>query len=338
MSIVNLEYGNGNSLKTLNSLENYAIATQAIPWEKFSEKISNLPAKIIYNSNMEESNLEQLAKENKGNYSYIVGLGGGVACDTGKYLSMKWEVPLITIPSIISVDAFLCDEVGVRNQNRVRYIGSAKPEKIIIDYDLIRTAPAYLNYAGIGDVLSCTTALGDWIIARDQFGDDFDNSIYNKTVNLIKDLFASAEEIHSLSDKGIKIIVESLLGEVILSKEWRNARPEEGSEHFLAYALEKLVPRSYIHGSLISLNCLVVLRLQGENAVFDIREVKEFLDKVQVKYSPNFQNISKIDYKKALEYVQEYTKDEKLFHGLWYLENPFKEVSIDEILRWIYNF
>ncbi|MHA1512294.1 MAG: hypothetical protein ACTSRX_11325, partial [Promethearchaeota archaeon] len=209
---------------------------------------------------------------------------------------------------------------------------------IIIDYDLIRTAPAYLNYAGIGDVLSCTTALGDWIIARNKFGDDFDQSIFNKTVNLVKDLFASAEEIHSLSDKGIKIIVESLLGEVILSKEWGNARPEEGSEHFLAYALEKLVPRSYIHGSLISLNCLVVLRLQGEKAIFDIREVKEILDKIQVNYKPKFQKISRSDYKKALEYVQQYTKDEKLSNGLWYLENPFKDVSIDEILEWIYNF
>jgi glycerol dehydrogenase-like iron-containing ADH family enzyme len=102
--------------------------------------------------------------------------------------------------------------------------------------------------------------------------------------------------------------------------------------------LEKLVPRSYIHGSLIALNCLVVLRLQGENAVFDLRKVKAFLDKVQVNYAPKFQNISRSDYKKALENVQQYTKDEKLFHGLWYLENPFKEVSIDEILRWIYDF
>ena len=37
MGIVNLEYGNGNSIKTLNSLEKYTIATQAILWEKFSE-------------------------------------------------------------------------------------------------------------------------------------------------------------------------------------------------------------------------------------------------------------------------------------------------------------
>ena len=333
-----IEYGRNNSIKILNSLDNYAVVTQAIPWEKWSKNLSNQPSEVIYNSNMEESHLEQLAKDKKGNYSYIVGLGGGVACDTGKYLSMKWSLPLITIPSIISVDAFLCEEIGVRNQNRVRYIGSSKPEKIIIDYDLIRTAPAYLNYAGVGDVLSCTTALGDWIIARDLFGDDFDQSIFKKTVILVKNLLASSKEIHSLSDEGIKMIVESLQGEVFLSKSWGNARPEEGSEHFLAYALEKLTPRSYIHGSLISLNCLVVLRLQGKYAVFEIKEIKDFLDKVQLKYAPNFQNISKHDYKMALKHVQQYTKEEKLFHGLWYLRNPFREASIDEIIEWVYNF
>ena len=124
--------------------------------------------------------------------------------------------------------------------------------------------------------------MGDWIIARDLFGDDFDQSIFKKTVILVKNLLASSKEIHSLSDEGIKMIVESLQGEVFLSKNWGNARPEEGSEHFLAYALEKLTPRSYIHGSLISLNCLVVLRLQGKYAVFEIKEIKDFLDKVQL--------------------------------------------------------
>ncbi|MHA1610527.1 MAG: hypothetical protein ACTSYU_00620, partial [Promethearchaeota archaeon] len=145
-------------------------------------------------------------------------------------------------------------------------------------------------------------------------------------------------EIHSLSDRGIRLIVDALLGEVILSIEWGNARPEEGSEHFLAYALEKLVPRSYIHGSLIALNCLIVLRLQGKDAVFEVKKVKDFLDTVKVRYDPRFQNIARSDLKKALEYVQQYTAEEKLFHGLWYLENPFKDVSINDILEWVYNF
>ena len=123
---------------------------------------------------MELSHLEELAENYKGDYDYVVGFGGGMACDTGKFLALKWDLPLITIPSIISVDAFLCDAVGIRNENRVRYIDAPEAEKIIIDYELIRTAPNYLNYAGVGDVISCATALGDWKIASEDFNDPFD--------------------------------------------------------------------------------------------------------------------------------------------------------------------
>ena len=99
--------------------------------------------------------------ENQGEFDYVVGLGGGVACDTAKYFAWKLEKPLITIPSIISVDAFLSKEIGIRVDSRVRYVGSAIADKLIIDFDLIRNAPPQLNRAGIGDVISCATALGD---------------------------------------------------------------------------------------------------------------------------------------------------------------------------------
>ncbi len=333
-------FGENLAKNTLEDLEDYAIATQSIPWDKWSEQITIKPKNVIYCRTMELSDIDSLAKENAGDYKVVVGLGGGVACDTAKFLAKKWEIPLILIPSIISVDAFLCEAVGIRNENRVRYIDAPRADKIIIDYNLIRTAPPHLNYAGVGDVISCASALGDWLIARDEFDDDFDQNIFQRTKNLLKkEMFPAAEEIHNLSNEGIKMLVEDfLLGEVILSEEWGNARPEEGSEHFLAYALEKLNPRPYPHGALVSLNVLIVLKLQGNRSVFSIDEVKEFLDTVGVQYSPEKMGIPKEKYRQALDYVVEYTKAEDLAHGLWYLDRPFSEASIDEIISWIYSF
>jgi glycerol dehydrogenase-like iron-containing ADH family enzyme len=326
------------ALTTLNGLGKYFIATQQIPWENWSKRLKKQPQQVHYCISMEESHLTQIAEQMKGDYDYVVGLGGGVACDTGKYLAWRWNIPLITIPSIISVDAFLSKEVGVRNESRVRYVGSVEAKKIIIDFDLIRSAPPHLNRAGIGDVLSCVTALGDWRIAHQEFGDPLNEQIFTQTKTLIQNMFNSAQALHDLSDEGLKKMVEYLREECILSEQWGNARPEEGGEHFLAYALEKICPRQYLHGALISLNVLVVLKLQGADAIFKIDDVQQFLSHVGVQYSPKSLQIRQDDYKNALEYVQKHVRDEKLFHGLWTRKDPFTEATIEDIIDWIYTF
>jgi glycerol dehydrogenase-like iron-containing ADH family enzyme len=70
--------------------------------------------------------------------------------------------PLVQIPTITSVDAGFTDAIGVRSEGRVRYVGTIVPEEVVLDIELIRSAPARLNRAGIGDVLSCHTGLHDW--------------------------------------------------------------------------------------------------------------------------------------------------------------------------------
>lgn len=337
MVVVEANYGAGLAKKTLDRLSSYCIATQPVPWDKWSQCLDKHPKKIIYCTIMEESHLESLAKE-KPDVDFVVGLGGGVSCDTGKYLAWKWQKPLITIPSIISVDAFLSKEVGIRNQNRVRYIGSAIAKELIIDFDLIRSAPAFLNYSGIGDIISCATALGDWRIANKEFGDPINETIFNATRELVIKMIQNVASLHALSNEGIKNLVEYLREECILSEQWGNARPEEGGEHFLAYALEKVSPHQYLHGSLIALNVLVVLRLQGKDAVFSVNEIREFYEKLGVNYSPAKLKIDRLDYQNALEYVQKHVADEKLFHGLWNRKNPFENASIKAILDWIYSF
>jgi len=207
-----------------------------------------------------------------------------------------------------------------------------------VDYTLIKSAPVSLNYGGIGDSLSCATALGDWRIANNEFGDPINPKIFQETKELVQQLLKSRNVIHDMNDEGIRKMVEFLLWEIRLCEEWGNARPEEGGEHFLAYTIEKIRPARYLHGALIALNVLIVLRLQGKDAIFNYLDVKKYLDDIGLKYSPKDLGIPKDDFRKALEYVPKYVEEEKLFHGIWNRSNIFHNESIDVILDWIYNF
>ena len=336
-----LNFGSNLVFDTINELENYVLVTQNPPFTpSLNESLSNQPIHSIYPTNVDLNSLEQLSHNNilKAKIEHVVGFGGGVAIDTAKFLSWKWDKKLIQIPSIISTDAFLTHEIGVRIENRVRYIGKAIPEQIIIDYEIIKSAPKVLNYAGTCDVLSICTALGDWKIAHDKFGDKFDSKIFQKARKCAQNLINDAPAIKDMQEEGIQKLVGYLQEEMRICEEWGSARPEEGGEHHLAYCIEELSPKRYLHGALVALNILTVLRLQGDSAEFSDHELKDFFDHIGHSYKFEQIGITSDLYKKALHEIQSYVTKEKLEKGIWYTKNPFSKISISDLINWILEF
>ena len=64
------------------------------------------------------------------------------------------------------MDAFVTPAAGIRRGHRVDYVGESSPDPLVIDYDVLRTAPPELNIAGVGDLLSIHTACFDWELAQ----------------------------------------------------------------------------------------------------------------------------------------------------------------------------
>jgi glycerol dehydrogenase-like iron-containing ADH family enzyme len=315
--------------------------TQTPPLTKELEKnLVNSSSLVLFPSKVDLNYLQRLTSEieDPESYEFIIGFGGGLAIDTAKFLSWKLNRKLIQIPSIISTDAFLTHEIGVRIDNKVRYIGKAIPEQIIIDFEIIKSAPKVLNYAGTCDVLSICTALGDWKIANEKFGDDMDPKIFEKARNCAQNLIDDALVIKTMEEEGIRKLVEYLQEEIHICEEWGSARPEEGGEHHLAYCIEELSPKRYLHGALVALNILTVLRLQGKYAEFSHKQLKNFFDSIGHSYKFEDIGIKPEVYAKALMSIQNYVQKEKLEKGIWFTKDPFSKNSISTIINWIKGF
>ena len=160
-----LRIGKGVSVGIGKELGTYVVATMEIPWNIIKNDIGKSPEKVINVTSVEKQWIEDQMKELP-EFDTIVGIGGGMAIDVAKYISWKLNKKLVSIPTILSVDAFTTPAAGVRVNHDVEYLGIASPNPLIIDYDLLRSAPKELNIAGVGDLFSIHTASFDWQFAN----------------------------------------------------------------------------------------------------------------------------------------------------------------------------
>ncbi|WP_372733547.1 glycerol dehydrogenase [Nocardioides sp.] len=89
----------------------------------------------------------------------VVGIGGGKALDAGKAVSLRLGVPVVTVPTVASNDSPTSKAVAMYDdQHQMASVDQlvANPHAVVVDTELIATAPAHFLRAGIGDAIAKT--------------------------------------------------------------------------------------------------------------------------------------------------------------------------------------
>lgn len=283
------------------------IATMELPWKLAAPRLKAAPRHVAFVQEMERKSLDR-AEAQLPKFELVIGVGGGACMDFAKYLSWKRSSRLILIPSIVSVDACVTRLVAVREGGRVRNIGNARAESILVDFSLIAAAPARLNRAGAADILSIHTASFDWKLGYERDNESYSESIARRCAETVAELERAADEIKLVCQKGIRKLVELFEEENDLCLELGNYRPEEGSEHFFAYAAEHVTRKHFVHGELVSLGILLMSRLQKNRP----ESLKNLLDRLGVLYRPADIGLTEDELRLILGKLPQYCRDENL--------------------------
>jgi len=198
----------------------------------------------------------------------LYAVGGGLTADAAKYFASRLDLPLVVLPTALSVDAFLTAASGIRRDGCVHYIPTKVPERLVLDLDVIAAAPAWIRAAGITDVLSIATGCWDWKFAHERGqnppGMEFIPWAFDIAQSILRGALDCAEAAGRGDREGLKSLYDCLAMEVQLCNQIGHARPEEGSEHYFAYCAEQFTGSGWPHGDLVGPGILLMAERQGQ--------------------------------------------------------------------------
>jgi glycerol-1-phosphate dehydrogenase [NAD(P)+] len=303
-----------------DSLGRFGVMSQEIPWDLTRDRIGGTPPQFVTMvTGLEEEYLESLIADLP-QVETVLGIGGGVSVDAAKYFAWRRHCSAIFVPTILSVNAYATPGAGVRRNGIVNYLGNTIPDRIIIDYRSIQSAPKRLNTAGVGDIYSCRTALFDWKLSHEKTGESYDEEIAAWSRRIIDKLVSNAGDIKNVTEKGIKALVDLHMETNRVQQAAGKPRPEEGSEHIYFYALEDQTKRSYVHGEVVGTGIYVLTAFQSSEE----EKVAAEMEDMGLMYRPSDHGTSSEEFLSAVLGMKTYSERAKL---------PFTVVNVVEITR-----
>ena len=219
-----------------------------------------------------EAHWQTLAPAGRGPTAEVVyAVGGGLVADAAKYLAARHDLPLVCVPTALSVDAFLTWASGVRQGGCVRYLTTKPPGRLLVDRAVIAAAPPEVRAAGICDVLSIATGTWDWRFAQERGlnppGMEYRPWADRVAAAILAGALDCAEAAGRGDPAGLEQLLDCLALEVQLCNQLGHSRPEEGSEHYFAYAAEEVAAAAaaWPHGALVGPGLLLVAQRQGQD-------------------------------------------------------------------------
>jgi len=217
-----------------------------------------------YGADCSESSLKSLrkaAKEHKADV--IIGVGGGKALDTAKLVAHQLQLPVVTVPTSAATCAAWTALSNVYSEEGAFLYDVALsrcPDLLILDYDLIQTAPQKTLVAGIGD------AIAKWYEASVSSG-HLEQTLIIAAVQqarVLRDILFQ-KSAAALQKPGSEVWQEVVDATVLLAGViggLGGAQCRTVAAHAVHNGLTHIAGHSSIHGEKVAYGILVQLRLE----------------------------------------------------------------------------
>ena len=224
----------------------------------------------------------------------IVTVGSGTMNDVSRAVAVRCRIPWIIIGTAPSMDGYASSTSAIIVGDEKRSVPLGSPYGIVMDPQLLITAPDEMLSAGIGDVLGKYVTLADWKLAALEGREHYCETIAGMIETACQRCLASCDDVLRRDPAAIEDMAGTLVLAGTAISMFGTSRPCAGSEHQLAHVWEVAAIRrqgsSPLHGNFVGLGTiasLLLYQLVGEafglqdlvKTLPDAEMISEILDK-----------------------------------------------------------
>ena len=217
-------------------------------------------------------------------FKIVIGFGGDTVLDIAKFAAYVSKATLISLATTLSNDSLTSPVAVLGTEGRQRKtFGCTIPDAILVDTNLILSAPERQLLGGIGDTVSKYTALNDWKLAYRRGKDKVDDFAYMISKMAFNSINYSRDFIKRLTQA---LVMGGLAMEIA-----GTSRPSSGSEHLFCHALEEIyydqvnVP----HGIAVAMGSYPAVIFQERN----VKKITKLIQKYKIPVRPSEWKITK---------------------------------------------
>ena len=194
---------------------------------------------------------------------YILAVGSGTLNDIAKYVSYRQGKECGVLATAASMDGFTSGVVPLIKNGQKITEGAHVVSDILIDFDILCSAPKIMTGAGVGDILAKHCSLADWKLAHVLKGEPYNENAASLMRSALAGCERSLGNIREGGRGGIADLMNALLVSGYAMVLAGNSRPASGAEHHMSHYLEmdflKRGERIPLHGVKVGLGTIVSL-------------------------------------------------------------------------------
>ena len=241
-----------------------------------------------------------IQKVSSDNYLHLLAIGGGKTLDFAKFISLKTNLKLISIPSSLATHVYASPKIHalppIKELGFINTIDGESSHLSLLDLNLFNKLNKKNNrliLSGFGDLMAFINARHDWRQSSKK-GKERYSFFVDKCIDFI---ISNLENINI--EKPLNewiedyVFIQCLLCNIT---HWVGSAPASGAEHLYAKCIEDEVLKSPLHGENVALGVLIFSYIRNQ----DVDKVQNLLKKFNISNSISILNLNKKSIIRAL--------------------------------------
>lgn len=195
----------------------------------------------------------------------ILAVGSGTINDISKYASYLLHLPYCVAATAPSMNGYISVNASISIEGHKQTFPAHLPKAVLVDLDVMATAPMRLIRAGFGDSVCRATAQADWLLSHHLLGTEYKEAPFGLLEPFEDTLIAQAGALQKRDREAINLLMQTLLASGYGMTIAGGSYPASQGEHLIAHAMEQRFGKTLqavYHGESIAVTTLTMARLQ----------------------------------------------------------------------------